>query len=138
VVQTGTPIELFERPMHTFVGHFIGSPGMNLLPCAVKGGKAFIGETQIEAANAGAAKDGKLEIGVRPEFVSFAAKGIDADVARVADIGRYKVVETRVMGHAVKLVVAEDIAIPEGRAKLHFDPAHTQVYADGWLAGVAR
>src|SRR5918994_2892729 len=37
VVQTGTPDELFERPAHTFVGHFIGSPGMNLLPCRVEG-----------------------------------------------------------------------------------------------------
>ena len=24
--------DLFERPAHTFVGHFIGSPGMNFLP----------------------------------------------------------------------------------------------------------
>ena len=29
VVQIGTPEELFERPNHTFVGYFIGSPGMN-------------------------------------------------------------------------------------------------------------
>ncbi|MEP0508681.1 MAG: ABC transporter ATP-binding protein, partial [Aurantimonas coralicida] len=28
VVQIGTPEELFERPQHTFVGYFIGSPGM--------------------------------------------------------------------------------------------------------------
>ena len=27
VVQVGTPVELFNRPNHTFVGHFIGSPG---------------------------------------------------------------------------------------------------------------
>ena len=33
VVQTGTPIELFEKPKHIFVGHFIGSPGMNVMPC---------------------------------------------------------------------------------------------------------
>ncbi|MBT8476367.1 MAG: ABC transporter ATP-binding protein, partial [Alphaproteobacteria bacterium] len=35
IVQIGTPVELFERPQHTFVGHFIGSPGMNILPCEV-------------------------------------------------------------------------------------------------------
>ena len=35
VVQTGTPVDLFERPQHTFVGHFIGSPGMNIFPCDV-------------------------------------------------------------------------------------------------------
>ena len=33
IVQIGTPEELFSKPRHTFVGHFIGSPGMNLLPC---------------------------------------------------------------------------------------------------------
>ena len=31
-VQIGSASELFERPQHTFVGHFIGSPGMNFLP----------------------------------------------------------------------------------------------------------
>jgi glycerol transport system ATP-binding protein len=35
IVQIGTPVELFEDPKHTFVGHFIGSPGMNVLPCQV-------------------------------------------------------------------------------------------------------
>ena len=31
-VQVGGADDLFERPAHTFVGHFIGSPGMNFLP----------------------------------------------------------------------------------------------------------
>src|SRR5260221_1378121 len=52
VVQTGTPIELFERPMHTFVGHFIGSPGMNVLPCEVKGGTASFAGRTVATANA--------------------------------------------------------------------------------------
>jgi glycerol transport system ATP-binding protein len=138
VVQTGTPIELFEKPMHTFVGHFIGSPGMNLLPCEVKGGKAFVAGTEVPTANAKSASGGKLEIGVRPEFVSFAKKGLEADVVRVSDIGRYRVVETHVAGSKVKLIVAEGDDIPTGKAKLAFDPSHTQVYSDGWIAGVAR
>ncbi len=33
-MQKGAAEDLFERPAHTFVGHFIGSPGMNVLPCA--------------------------------------------------------------------------------------------------------
>jgi glycerol transport system ATP-binding protein len=40
VVQIGTPVELFERPQHVFVGHFIGSPGMNVLPCEAAGDRA--------------------------------------------------------------------------------------------------
>jgi glycerol transport system ATP-binding protein len=135
IVQSGTPIELFERPKHTFVGHFIGSPGMNLLPCEVTGGKAFVGGQQIDAANAHLAEGGKLELGVRPEFVRFAESGIDADVVRVTDIGRYRVVETRVANTRVKLIVPEGESIPEGKAHLTFDAAHTQIYSDGWIAG---
>ena len=44
VVQIGTPEELFDKPGHTFVGHFIGSPGMNLLPCEIIDGfPSFLG-----------------------------------------------------------------------------------------------
>src|ERR671936_1958638 len=43
VVQSGTPQELFEKPAHTFVGYFIGSPGMNILPAAVEGATARVG-----------------------------------------------------------------------------------------------
>ena len=48
VVQTGTPVELFEKPKHTFVGHFIGSPGMNIIPCKLSNGIAAIDGIKIE------------------------------------------------------------------------------------------
>ncbi len=76
VVQSGTPVELFERPRHTFVGHFIGSPGMNVLPATFDNGVArFAGHVVQIAAPLKAPQDGaRLEIGVRPEFVRFAAE----------------------------------------------------------------
>ena len=52
IVQIGTPVELFEQPTHTFVGHFIGSPGMNVLPCQVKNGGAVFAGHAVETANA--------------------------------------------------------------------------------------
>jgi glycerol transport system ATP-binding protein len=138
VVQSGTPIELFEKPKHTFVGHFIGSPGMNFLPCEVKGGKATVSGVSLDTVNVKQATGGKLELGVRPEFVSFAPKGVAADIVKVADIGRVRVVETRIAsGHAVKLVVPEGVEIPEKKAKLAFDAKRTFVYQDSWLAGAA-
>ena len=139
VVQTGTPVELFERPMHTFVGHFIGSPGMNLLPCEVKDGKASVGGTVISTANAAAVKEagGKLEIGVRPEFVSFGRDGLPARVTRVADVGRNRVVEARVGDTKVNAILDEETTVPEGDTHLVLDPAQTRVYADGWLAAEA-
>jgi glycerol transport system ATP-binding protein len=136
VVQTGTPVDLFEKPMHTFVGHFIGSPGMNVLPCDVENGKAYVSGRLVPAANARQAKAGKnLELGVRPEFVRFSKKGLSAVVVRVSDVGRYRVVETRVGSVPVKLIVGEGGPVPSGTAHLAFDTDHTQVYKDGWLVG---
>ena len=48
IVQIGTPAELFEKPKHTFVGYFIGSPGMNVFPVSVEGSKAHVGGMAIE------------------------------------------------------------------------------------------
>ncbi|WP_420404509.1 ABC transporter ATP-binding protein [Nisaea sp.] len=136
VVQIGTPVELFETPSHEFVGHFIGSPGMNILDCEVKGGKAFLQGQEVAAANAGAVKDGEtgpLRLGVRPEFVSLAEDGIAADVVKVSDSGRFQIVETRVGDAPVKLLVNEGVEIPTGRTSLAFRADRTRIYRDGWL-----
>ncbi|MEZ5925829.1 MAG: ABC transporter ATP-binding protein [Hyphomicrobiaceae bacterium] len=135
VVQVGTPVELFERPRHTFVGHFIGSPGMNVLPCRIEGGRAVVGGHPIGTVNAALYQGGSetIELGVRPEFVGFAASGLPAQIVKVADAGRYRVVETSTPGGMVKLLVGEDEAIPTGAGFLEFDAGHTQVYAGGWM-----
>ncbi len=137
VVQTGTPVDLFERPMHTFVGHFIGSPGMNVLPCEVKGGKASFAGHPVTTVNAKAykGKGQKLELGVRPEFVRIVKKGIPADVVKVSDAGRFRIVETRSSGGSIKLLIPEGEAVPEGKTHLAFDADHTQVYENGWMVG---
>jgi glycerol transport system ATP-binding protein len=137
IVQIGTPIELFERPMHTFVGHFIGSPGMNVLPCEVKGGQASFAGLPVATANARNYKGAnqKLELGVRPEFVSFARKGISVEVVKVADAGRFRIVEARAAGSSIKLLVPEGESVPTGKTHLSFDASHTQIYENGWIVG---
>ena len=132
VVQIGTPVELFERPEHTFVGHFIGSPGMNVLPCELADGGASIEGHRVPVANARALNepDGVLEIGIRPEFVSFADQGLPVDVVRVSDAGRYRIVDTRLGAHSIKLLVREGESVPSERAYLRFDPERTRVYCD--------
>ena len=51
-VQIGTPAELFERPEHTFVGYFIGSPGMNFLPARGRKAHAPRGRRRSRARRA--------------------------------------------------------------------------------------
>ena len=135
IVQIGTPVDLFERPKHTFVGHFIGSPGMNVLPCHVENGKVVFAGQPLETVNARAYRgNGKqLELGVRPEFVRFAPQGIPVEIVKIADAGRYRIVETRHEDGTIKLLVPEGADIPSDGACVEFDPAHTQVYEDGWM-----
>jgi len=137
VVQIGTPVDLFERPKHTFVGHFIGSPGMNVLPCTLDGGTpCFDGvpvPTEYPAPGNGGAE--RLEIGVRPEFVSFADAGIPVEIVRLSDAGRYQIVDVRHGEHVIKLLAPEGVALPSESAHIRFDPGHTRVYADGWMMG---
>jgi glycerol transport system ATP-binding protein len=133
VVQIGTPVDLFERPAHTFVGHFIGSPGMNVLPCELRDGVALFAGTPIATANRGHGP-GQSEIGVRPEFVSLGGGNVPAEVVRVADVGRQRVVEARAGGHRVNAVLPEDHPASLGPAHLAFKPEQTRIYIDGWLA----
>ena len=136
VVQVGTPVELFEQPKHTFVGHFIGSPGMNVLPCELSGGQAIFAGTALQTASSTTDLDsGELEVGVRPEFVRFDKQGFPVELVKVDDLGRYRIVEVRREGHAIKMIAGEDEHIPTESPRVSFDPVHTRIYADGWIVG---
>ena len=135
VVQIGTPVELFERPHHTFVGHFIGSPGMNILPCAVSCGKVAVDGVEVNAANAAkvGSAGGNLQLGVRPEFVSFANSGLPVTISKVTDTGRGRIVDARHGNHSIKVLAGEHEPLPAGSAFLSFNPGRAYVYRDGWL-----
>lgn len=134
VVQIGTPVDLFERPQHTFVGHFIGSPGMNVLPCKARNGEARFAGNRLSISSTGTPPPGaNLEIGVRPEFVRFDIEGFPAEIVRVHDLGRFQVVELRHEGHAIKMIADEDAKIPSENPCISFDPSNTRLYADGWV-----
>lgn len=95
-VQVGSAADLFERPSHTFVGHFIGSPGMNFLPGQV-GNEAFhtagvtlalpLGRSLLGSAN------GDIKLGIRPEYVEVVAPNTSGalamTVAKLQDVGTH-------------------------------------------------
>jgi glycerol transport system ATP-binding protein len=138
VVQSGTPEELFDKPAHTFVGYFIGSPGMNIVPAEVRGREARIGGHVIALSRAydrlpaGAA----IEVGVRPEFVSIAppAPGLlTANIERIDDLGRVRFARVRVGDAKLAARVPPGFSISGTSAGLVFDPARVHVYADSRL-----
>ncbi|MBS0507920.1 MAG: ABC transporter ATP-binding protein [Proteobacteria bacterium] len=114
VVQVGRPGELFERPQHSFVGHFIGSPGMNFLPVQVRGGELDVAGQRQPLPRA--LPEGGLMLGVRPEYLALApahAPGaLLCQVARVQDVGTHQMLTAMVDGQALKARFAPEQALP--------------------------
>ena len=134
VVQIGTPEELFDEPEHTFVGYFIGSPGMNIIPTEVSGSEARIGGHSIKLRGGYAEMDGKVELGIRPEFVSMkkTGAGLPATVNGVEDIGRFKIVRANIEGHDLNVVLNEGESVPAD-PKLSFAPSRINIYLNDHL-----
>ena len=136
VVQLGTPVELFERPEHTFVGFFIGSPGMNVLPAVVEGDTAMVGGHRVPLGRGFSNTAGeRIEIGVRPEFarLSDGEEGLPVRVDRVEDVGRHLIVRAEFDGQEVNVIAPEGSSISDRHTRLVFDPTAVHVYRDGWI-----
>jgi len=132
IVQIGTPAELFERPSHTFVGYFIGSPGMNVMPAKIDGATAMVGGMAVPLSGAPhLAGQSRIELGIRPEFIKLERGGLPVSIDKVEDIGRQKIVRARFAGQKLAIVVPEDGEIP-AEAGIRFDPSAIGVYADSW------
>ncbi len=140
VVQIGRPQELFERPAHVFVGHFIGSPGMNVLPAEVEGRRARVGGHAVALSRVypplnGAAGGGRVEIGVRPEFTTLAVagSGLPVRVRRVDDLGRLRIARVELAGLPMAATVPDPLSLAGDEASVLLEPAMVHVYADGAL-----
>ena len=141
IVQIGTPQELFEYPRHKFVGYFIGSPGMNFVPCTMEDGKAKIGNCLIPVddttARLATEAEGKLELGIRPLYLNLSCEKIDgsfeADVKGVEDQGSHRIVSVDLEGHTLKARIAENDPVPEGKAYLSFPVEWVRLFADEHL-----
>ena len=130
VMQTGSPMDLYRRPAHRFVGDFIGTPGMNFVRGRLEdrdGGLAFVGSGDNLALGLGGdlAKHagGEVEMGIRPENISLAAGAGDAmgTVQGCETLGHESLLRVRCGDH--ELVVRVPGAGAGGLAKvgLRFD-----------------
>ncbi len=137
VLQIGTPQDLFENPQHTFVGYFIGSPGMNFLPCTLQKGVAHVGELQIRVNDATEELSGHVELGIRPEFLKLHGKPQPethkVTIKEIEDQGNCKIVRAQFAGHTLKIKVPEGKEIPSEYGYLGFPPEWIRLYADGKL-----
>jgi len=138
VVQVGTPEELYEQPKHRFVGYFIGSPGMNFLPCTLEGHKARVDGAVIaldpETAALGAAAKGPLELGIRPIHLEVHAApvegGVPVALKAVEDQGSYRILTAALNGHTLRARIPEGHPVPSEKLWLIFPQQRTKLFAD--------
>jgi glycerol transport system ATP-binding protein len=139
-VQVGSAEALFERPAHTFVGHFIGSPGMNFLP-ARRTAQSFEVAGQalplpLRLPDQRNLPEGEFKLGVRPEYLGLSAAhsagALPAQVTRVQDVGTHTMLSATIGGHAVKARLTSEESLPAvgDTAWLHCLNKHTCFYKD--------
>lgn len=142
ILQVGTPKELFNRPRHTFVGTFIGSPGMNVLSCEVDGISAIVegyrlalDDASSTAASAASQAGADLEVGLRPESLRVSAdadSGPAVQIIAVEDLGRHTLLRLQWGEQKLCVLHPEGEPIPE-QPTLVIDPAATLLYANSVL-----
>ena len=141
IVQMGTPEELFEEPEHTFVGYFIGSPGMNFLECTIDGSQALVDDIAIPLtpsyADRATTAGGAIKIGIRPMYVGLhetqVEDSIKATVVGVEDQGFCKIVTAQFGDNQVKARIKDNRKIPDSGCWLTFPQEKTKIYCDDRL-----
>jgi len=113
-VQVGSAADLFERPSHTFVGHFIGSPGMNYLPGKADAeGFHFAGRTLPLPAGR-ILPSGDIKLGVRPEYIDLvpaeSAGALPLTVSMVQDVGTHVMLSAKISDLTIKARLSSDAA----------------------------
>jgi glycerol transport system ATP-binding protein len=131
VVQMGTPEDLFETPAHTFVGYFIGSPGMNLLDAEILGAEARVQGVTVPLGASYARLDGRTQIGIRPDYVLVSDEGLPVTVRRVEDVGRHRIVRAELAGQPLNAILPEGASLPAA-PRVSFPAGKVNVYANDW------
>ena len=103
LVQVGTPNDIYNNPLNTFVARAVGSPPMNLVDGRLISGRAVVAPQSFELpydglAPAGATADGRLlTFGIRPEDIVLENDApVSATVHDVENHGVEKIVTLRV------------------------------------------
>lgn len=98
LVQFGTPREIYENPLTTYVAARLGQPRINLLPADLLGGEVPAGASTM---------------GLRPENIS-QGTGRDANVVRVEHLGDQTRLHLKVADHDVITLTEPHTALSPG------------------------
>ena len=112
VMQSGAPLDLYDRPANTFVARFVGSPSMNIFP-----GNVIAGQVNFAGRDWAPAPSGytdAVQIGIRPEHLVIAEDGALLEVENVDPTGSETTVQGRLNGFPVTMLLRTRAEIRTG------------------------
>ncbi|NBJ11987.1 ABC transporter ATP-binding protein [Microvirga arsenatis] len=106
ILQVGTPLELYEKPVDVFTARFIGSPTMNLLPASLKDGGAALAVGGSVRAPLASATSSEILVGARPHDLVPSSAGsegltVSGTVAVVETLGSETLVHIESAGQTI-------------------------------------
>ncbi|EAQ45605.1 ABC transporter ATP-binding protein [Roseobacter sp. MED193] len=134
VEQIGSPLDLYDNPVNTFVAGFIGSPSMNF----VHGKIASIGGSRVFQSDSGlnlplpqtrAVEGQTVTFGVRPECVRVGEGGVEMEIVAVEPTGSETQIFARSGSDLIDALVKERIsARPGSKLGFVFDPEDVHLF----------
>ena len=136
IEQIGSPLDLYDCPVNTFVAGFIGSPAMNMIPGTVRvsGGVTqvvFSDAIALPLAVGARAVDGQSVLyGIRPEHCAQGSSGgLPVDVVVVEPTGADTQIYCRFEGREMTAMVRDRTGCrPDDRIVLVPDAARAHVF----------
>ncbi len=112
LIQVGTPYEIYNNPVNTYVAEFVGTPAINLFDGLIQNNRVVIIKDNFEfeldpdTVNRLNGHSGDVKIGIRSEDLTLAAEeGIKGRVYGVEDMGMGKIVTISINGLRLRATV---------------------------------
>ena len=119
LIQVGTPYEIYNNPINTYVAEFVGTPAINLFDGIIQESRMVIIKDVFEfeldqrILNRLNGFSGEVKIGIRSEDIEPAVeKGTEGRIYGIEDMGMGKIVTIKINDHLLRATVD---------AKYHFE-----------------
>jgi multiple sugar transport system ATP-binding protein len=113
ILQSGTPQEIYERPVSPTVALQLGTPAINVLPASRRGSDLVADDGTVIVRDA-RASEAQCEIGVRPENIALEGGRYPATVEGVENIGAVRIVLVCWAGRDVRIMTSSSTKIACG------------------------
>ena len=123
VQQVGKPQEVYDNPVNLFVAKFLGTPPINVFEGEVKGGKLYLGESEV--LDVPGVEDRAVYVGIRPEgFIPAEDGKFESNLNNVEVMGRdVSIVSTHAasLNPVIRSIVDADYKIDRESATVKFN-----------------